>query len=257
MYVRPKKFLGQHFLTDRNIAGKIVRSLAVNDYKQVLEVGPGTGILTGLLLERKDIDLFMVEVDRESAAYLREKYGLDRKRLLEADFLRLDLSKMFNGPFGVIGNFPYFISGQIMFRILDYRLQVREVVCMLQKEVAVRITAPPGSRTYGILSVLLQAFFNIEYLFTVGEKVFSPPPKVRSAVIRLTRNNTAHLPCDEELFFHVVKTGFNQRRKILKNSLKGFLLPLHPGHPFLKMRPEQLDYQSFIELTRFLDQQYI
>lgn len=251
--VRPKKALGQHFLTDQSVAQAIVASLQSRG--PVLEVGPGTGVLTKYLLQDPDIELKVVELDSESVRYLLEHYPKLAPGLYEADFLKLDLKKLFPGHFAVIGNFPYNISSQIFFKVLDYREQVPEVVCMIQKEVAERMAAGPGSKTYGILSVLMQAWYDIEYLFTVGEGAFLPPPKVKSAVIRLTRNDRSSLPCDEDLFKRVVKTTFNQRRKTIRNSLKPILatLPKLPDFiPYLDARPEQLSVEEFVELTQSL-----
>ena len=251
--VRPKKALGQHFLTDQGVAQAIVAALQSRG--PVLEVGPGTGVLTQYLLRDPSIELKVVEIDSESVRYLLEHYPVLAPSLYEADFLKLDLKKLFLASFAVIGNFPYNISSQIFFKVLDYREQVPEVVCMIQKEVAERLAAGPGSKTYGILSVLLQAWYDIEYLFTVGEGCFAPPPKVKSAVIRLTRNDRGALGCDEELFKRVVKTTFNQRRKTIRNSLKPVLsaLPALPAYiPYLDARPEQLSVEEFVELTKAL-----
>jgi len=237
MEVRAKKALGQHFLTDQRIAQAIVDALQIpgqagNDVMagstghlmDVLEVGPGMGVLTQYLLQREDIDLKLVEIDGESVDYLLTHFAGMQGRLLQADFLNLRLEKIFPERFSVIGNFPYNISSQIFFKILDYRERIPEVVCMIQKEVAERIAEGPGSKTYGILSVLLQAWYDIEYLFSVGSGCFAPPPKVESAVIRLTRNSRTSLGCDESLFKAVVKTAFGQRRKTLRNSLKPIIL---------------------------------
>lgn len=251
--VRPKKALGQHFLTDQTVAQAIVAALTGSG--PVLEVGPGMGVLTQYLLQNEKLDLKVVEVDPESVEYLLAHFPKISKGLYEADFLRLDLSRLFAGDFAVIGNFPYNISSQIFFRILDYRQQIPQVVCMIQKEVAERLAAGPGTKTYGILSVLLQAWYDIEYLFTVGEGAFLPPPKVKSAVIRLTRNSRTDLDCDGELFKKVVKTTFNQRRKTIRNSLKPVLASLAklPDYiPYLDARAEQLSVEEFIELTKSL-----
>ena len=248
--VRPKKALGQHFLTDQGVAREIVASLRSRG--PVLEVGPGTGVLTQYLLQEEDIDLKVVEIDGESVRYLLEHYPKLAPALYEADFLKMDLRKVFPGPFAVIGNFPYNISSQIFFKVLECRDRIPEVVCMIQKEVAERMAAGPGSKTYGILSVLMQAWYDIEYLFTVGEGAFLPPPKVKSAVIRLTRSSRESLGCDEDLFKTVVKTTFNQRRKTIRNSLKPVLsqLPTLPDYiPYLDARPEQLSVEEFVELT--------
>ncbi len=243
--VRAKKHLGQHFLKDENIAAKIAGSLSPAT-KQVLEVGPGTGVLTKYLLKQNFDKLVAVEIDRESAAYLRNHYPQLGDDLIETDFLRMSLSGLFDGQFSVIGNFPYNISSQIFFRILENHDRVNEAVGMIQKEVAVRIAAPPGKKDYGILSVLLQAWYDIEYLFTVDPSVFVPPPKVQSAVIRLQRNNTTDLGCDEKFYLQVVKTAFNQRRKTLHNALK----PMGDYNgEFAGKRAEQLSVQQFVSLT--------
>ncbi|MDR0295186.1 MAG: 16S rRNA (adenine(1518)-N(6)/adenine(1519)-N(6))-dimethyltransferase RsmA [Prevotellaceae bacterium] len=252
MNVYAKKGLGQHFLKDKSIAQRIVDSLSGNSLP-VLEVGPGMGILTELLLQRNDISTYAVEIDHESITYLRQHFPGLQHRLIEGDFLQMDLNTLFPSPFAVIGNFPYNISSQIFFKILDNREQIPEVVGMIQKEVAERIACPPGSKTYGILSVLLQAYYNIEYLFTVHENVFVPPPKVKSGVIRLIRNEVKSLDCDEVLFRRVVKTTFNQRRKTIRNSLKPLIGDKAlPEHPLLAKRPEQLSVAEFVELTRLV-----
>lgn len=251
--VRPKKALGQHFLTDQGIAQAIVAALQSRG--PVLEVGPGTGVLTQYLLREPQIRLKVVEIDSESVRHLLEHFPKLAPVLYEADFLKMDLSKLFPESFALIGNFPYNISSQIFFKVLEARTQIPEVVCMIQKEVAERLAAPPGSKTYGILSVLLQAWYDIEYLFTVGEGSFVPPPKVKSAVIRLTRNSRQTLDCDEDLFKRVVKATFNQRRKTIRNSLKPIIaaLPEMPDFiPYLDARPEQLSVGEFVELTQAL-----
>jgi len=248
--VRPKKHLGQHFLKDENIARKIVSSLGP-EVQNVLEVGPGMGVLTKNLILREFNDLRVAEIDEESVIYLTNHFpGL---KIISGDFLKLDLNDMFTGKFAIIGNFPYNISSQIFFKVLEHRDLVDEVVGMVQKEVAERIAAPPGSKTYGILSVLLQAWYKIDYLFTVNEQVFIPPPKVKSAVIRFTRNRTDHLECDERLFFNLVKTGFNQRRKTLRNAIRS-LYPEGFNHPFLDKRAEQLSVSDFVELAQSIKQ---
>jgi len=252
--VRPKKHLGQHFLTDPSIAGRIVDALHVPSGDTVLEIGPGTGVLTELLL-KKDIRLLPVEIDPESVVHLKQKWPALEERIIEKDFLKMEINEHITGPFHIIGNFPYNISSQIFFRVLDYRQQVPTVVCMLQKEVASRIASPPGSRAYGILSVLLQAYYNIESLFTVKPGSFFPPPKVTSGVIRLSRNQTVRLSCDEKLFFKVVKTTFNQRRKMIRNSIKSILLNLDSDFELLSKRPEQLGVPEFIELTNWVESQ--
>jgi len=251
--VRPKKALGQHFLTDQGVAREIVAALQSRG--PVLEVGPGTGVLTQYLLQLDDIDLKVVEIDSESVRWLLEHFPKLAPALYEADFLKMDLRKLFPASFAVIGNFPYNISSQIFFKVLECRDRIPEVVCMIQKEVAERMAAGPGSKTYGILSVLMQAWYDIEYLFTVGEGAFLPPPKVKSAVIRLTRSDRKSLGCDENLFKTVVKTTFNQRRKTIRNSLKPVLsqLPSLPAYiPYLDARPEQLSVEEFVELTKSL-----
>lgn len=252
--VRPKKFLGQHFLKDQQVAQRIVHELAITPPAQVLEIGPGTGVLTHYLRQNRDLTLTLIEIDRESIAYLKEKYPDLKPRLVEGDFLELDLASLFSGPFSIIGNFPYNISSQIFFKVLEHRNQVQQVVCMLQKEVADRIAEGPGSKTYGILSVLLQAYYDIEYLFKVPPGVFFPPPKVMSAVIRLTRNSRASLGCDEQLFKTVVKQAFQNRRKTLRNALKVLNLPATLlADPILDKRAEQLAVDQFIFLTRHLE----
>jgi 16S rRNA (adenine1518-N6/adenine1519-N6)-dimethyltransferase len=247
--VRPKKFLGQHFLKDKNIASKIVDSLQSTSLP-VLEIGPGTGILTELLLKKVErvADFSVIEIDRESIAYLREHYpGLD---IIEGDFLEFEIKK----NLAIIGNFPYNISSQILFRVLDARQHVREVVCMLQKEVADRLASKEGNKTYGILSVLLQAYYNIDYLFKVPPGVFHPPPKVNSAVIRLIRNEVATLPCDEVVFKKIIKQGFQNRRKTLRNALKNLNLP-GPVYALTIMdkRAEQLSVYDFVSLTQAIE----
>ena len=255
--VRPKKFLGQHFLKDQNVAHKIVDALILPDQSRshVLEIGPGTGVLTRLLIARKDIDLKMVEIDFESVAYFQKEFPELSDRILKADVLKMDVNEIFTGHFSIIGNFPYNISSQIFFRVLDTRDKVDQVVCMLQKEVADRICSSHGNKVYGILSVLLQAFYTVEYLFKVPPGVFNPPPKVMSAVIRLKRNERKHLDCDEVLFQHVVKQAFQKRRKTLRNALKHLNLP-GPVVAFdlMDKRPEQLSVEDFIFLTRSIQQ---
>jgi len=253
MKIIPKKSLGQHFLNDKAIAAKIVASLKADGVSRVIEVGPGMGALTPFLLQEQRFDTMFVEIDTAAAEYLKQKFPEITDKLIIGDFLRMPLEKYFGDePFAVIGNFPYNISTQIFFRLLDYRSQVKEAVGMLQKEVAERIAAPPGSKTYGITSVLLQSFFDIEYLFTVNENVFTPPPKVKSGVIRLLRNKVDALPCNEKLFFRIVKTAFNQRRKMLGNSLKS-IMPAKLTLPIFSKRPEQLSIEEFIELTRVIE----
>lgn len=249
--VKAKKFLGQHFLTDERIAERIVDSLST-ETNHVLEIGPGMGVLTKYLIKKDELDFHVVEIDRESVAYLHNHYPtLD---VIEGDFLQYDLTSLFHDTFSIIGNFPYNISSQILFKVFDNRDRVNEVVGMFQKEVAERVAAGPGSKTYGILSVLLSAFYNIEYLFTVNENVFNPPPKVKSAVIRLRRNDVKSLECDEKLFVQVVKAGFNQRRKTLRNALRQLNLPLDRiSEETLAKRAEQLSVAQFIEITKTIE----
>lgn len=288
MEVRAKKSLGQHFLTDLSIAQRIADSLTAPvtpgdctgddgtgsstssgtdgaGQTDVLEVGPGMGVLTQFLLQRPELNLKMVEIDRESVDYLLVHFPQVNGALIEADFLKLRLETFFKGQFCIIGNFPYNISSQIFFKILDYKESVPQVVCMIQKEVAERIAEKPGSKTYGILSVLLQAWYDIEYLFTVGEGAFNPPPKVKSAVIRLVRNSRKELGCDESLFKAVVKTSFNQRRKTMRNSLRPIVsakasregwneeqVSAFLSQPVFDLRPERLGVEDFISLTHSL-----
>jgi len=261
MEVRAKKSLGQHFLTDQDIARRIVSSLEIpsGEKADVLEVGPGMGVLTKYLLEREDVSLRMVEIDSESVEYLLTHFPGMQGKLLQGDFLKLDMSLIFKGRYLIIGNFPYNISSQIFFKIIESRDQVPQTVCMIQKEVAERIAEGPGSKTYGILSVLLQAWYDIEYLFSVGSGAFSPPPKVQSAVIRLKRNQRTSLGVDESLFKSIVKTSFGQRRKTLRNSLKGLCATVlgmddDKRKEFLQdtvfdLRPERLSVEDFISLT--------
>jgi|ERR1051326_2674323 16S rRNA (adenine1518-N6/adenine1519-N6)-dimethyltransferase len=258
-FVSPKKHLGQHFLRDENIARKIVSSLSKKNYKTAVEVGAGTGVLTKYLLQEKDLELFVVEIDKESIAYLKKNFPELKDKIIEKDFLEFNSGWLFgeqlttnnNQPFAIIGNFPYNISSQILFKVLEYRNQIPEVVGMFQKEVAQRVASVPGNKTYGILSVLVQAFYKVEYLFTVHENVFFPPPKVKSAVIRLTRNATEKLNCGEELFFDVVKTAFNQRRKTLRNALSKFETK-KINSDFLSKRAEQLSVNDFVALTNLI-----
>ena len=254
--VRAKKALGQHFLTDLNIARKIATSLSggtAENPDKVLEVGCGMGVLTQFLLQRDDIVTYGAEIDSESVEYLHAHYPDFAARLTEGDFLKMDLKATYGDRLKIIGNFPYNISSQIFFKVLENRDIVPECVGMIQKEVAVRLAEPPGSKEYGILSVLLQAWYDIEYLFTVGEKVFNPPPKVKSAVIRLVRNKTERLECDETLFIKVVKASFGQRRKMLRNSLKAAFGNFGGNeHKFFTMRAEQLSVADFVELTNWV-----
>ena len=295
MEVRAKKDLGQHFLTDQNIAKSIVAALQLpaaggkavaSEGKvnaevasvpsvqltteqparmKVLEIGPGMGVLSQYLLQRQDVDLRMIEIDDESVEYLESHFPQAHGRVIFGDFLKLDIDELFPEEFHVIGNFPYNISSQIFFRIIDYRNRIPQTVCMIQKEVAERIAEKPGSKTYGILSVLLQAWYDIEYLFTVGSGAFAPPPKVQSAVIRLTRNRRTSLGCDENAFKNIVKTAFGQRRKTLRNSLKPIIaakatkegwdteaLTSFTSAPVFELRPERLSVEDFIGLTNLL-----
>jgi 16S rRNA (adenine1518-N6/adenine1519-N6)-dimethyltransferase len=249
--VRAKKFLGQHFLKDQNIALRIVESLVLTGDKNfTLEIGPGMGVLTKLMMNDPKMDLHLAEIDRESVAYLKEHYPALTERIHEGDFLKMDLRQLTSADIHIIGNFPYNISSQIFFRVLENRHQVKQVVCMLQKEVADRIAEKEGSKTYGILSVLLQAYYDVEYLFKVPPGVFNPPPKVMSAVIRLRRNQRQHLECNEVLFQKVVKQGFQNRRKTLRNALKPLNLPAHiAALPVMDKRAEQLSVEQFISLT--------
>ena len=249
--VRPKKALGQHFLVDLNIARKIVDALST-DHDMVIEVGAGMGVLTQYLIENQLKKLQVVEIDKESVEFLKKKFPELEGHLVLGDFLKYDMT---GNDLAVIGNFPYNISSQIFFQILKYRNNVSECVGMIQKEVAERIASKPGSKTYGILSVLLQAWYDIEYLFTVNENVFNPPPKVKSAVIRLKRNNVKELECDEKLFVTVVKQAFNQRRKTLRNSLRSLIPAEIIDNEVFNKRPEQLSVQEFVALTRLLDKQ--
>ena len=269
--VHAKKFLGQHFLTDLTVAQKIAETTYLVESQKskverqrVIEVGPGMGVLTQYLLKNPQITLTAIEIDRESVAYLREWYPeLD---LVEGDFLKLDLNELIpEGEFNVIGNYPYNISSQIFFKVLEYKDRIPVCSGMIQKEVAERLASKPGKKAYGILSVLLQAYYDIEYLFTVDEHVFNPPPKVKSAVIRMTRNKRRRLDCDEGLFKTVVKTAFNQRRKKMRNSLKNLVESLKSEGMnelknerlewFLTRRPEQLSVDEFIELTKLVESQ--
>lgn len=252
--VRPKKALGQHFLKDMQIAERIADTLAEYKSLPILEVGPGTGVLTRFLLD-KGHHLHVVELDRESVGYLEKNFPELSGRIIEGDFLRLNLTELLGDKFCVIGNYPYNISSQIFFKVLDYREHVPCCSGMIQKEVAERIASGPGGKIYGIISVLIQAWYDVEYLFTVSEKVFDPPPKVKSAVIRMTRNSRTELGCDEKLFRTVVKTAFNQRRKTLRNSMKPLLGKDCPDYalPVFDKRPEQLSVEQFIELTLLSD----
>jgi 16S rRNA (adenine1518-N6/adenine1519-N6)-dimethyltransferase len=249
--IRPKKSLGQHFLKDGSIAERIAQTLSGHVDLPTLEVGPGMGVLTQFLL-RDGRDLTVVELDSESVEYLRAHYPALEGRIVQADFLKMDLSRLFASPFCVIGNYPYNISSQIFFKVLENRDLIPCCAGMLQKEVAERLASPPGKKSYGILSILVQAWYRVEYLFTVEPDVFDPPPKVRSAVVRLTRNERLHLDCDEKLFRTLVKTAFNQRRKTMRNSLQPLLGKGNPlfALPLFDRRPEQLSVEEFIALTQ-------
>lgn len=251
--VRAKKYLGQHFLRDLDIAQRIADSLRFEgDPMPVIEIGPGMGVLTQYLLANPRINLTAVEIDRESVAYLQEHFP--QLKLVEGDFLKMDLRSYFQGEFCIIGNYPYNISSQIFFKLLEYRDCVPCLSGMVQKEVAERIASKPGTKAYGILSVLLQAYYDVEYLFTVSEHVFDPPPKVKSAVFRLTRNGVKQLSCDDKMFKTVVKTAFNQRRKTMRNSLRALVqndAELLSNKVFDK-RPEQLGVDEFVELTNMI-----
>jgi len=249
--IRPKKSLGQHFLKDLGIAKRIAETLSDYHGLPVLEVGPGTGVLTRFLLDESH-DLSVVEIDMDSVKYLEQNFPKLNRRIYVEDFLQMKLERIFSGKFCVIGNYPYYISSQIFFKTLDYREQIICCSGMIQKEVAERLAAAPGSRSFGILSALIQPWYDVEYLFTVSEKVFEPPPKVQSAVVRMTRNSRTDLGCEEALYKAVVKTSFNQRRKTLRNSMKPLLGKDCPHYalPVFDKRPEQLSIEQFIELTR-------
>ena len=254
--VRAKKFLGQHFLRDLDVAQRIAQSLVLgNSVMPVLEIGPGMGVLTQYLLDNPNISLTAIEIDRESVSYLKQKFP--RLHLIEGDFLKIDLNILFpEGDFCVIGNYPYNISSQIFFKVLENRNRIPCCSGMIQREVALRLASKPGNKSYGILSVLMQAYYDIEYLFTVDENVFDPPPKVKSAVIRFTRNSTNQLPCNEVLFKQIVKTAFNQRRKQMRNSLQSIV---GKGNPILEeliftRRPETLSVDEFVKLTNLIEQ---
>jgi len=252
--VRAKKQLGQHFLIDLSIAKATVDAFNEDGkLKNVLEVGAGMGVLTKFIQKREDLKLTVIDIDTESIEYLKKEDWIDNDQLIDGDFLALDLKTIYGDePFGILGNFPYNISTQILFKALEYKDQCSEVVGMFQKEVAQRIASKEGSKVYGITSILLQAYFDIDYLFTVHEDVFDPPPKVKSAVIRLKRNNVKKLPCDEKLFKQLVKVSFNQRRKTMRNSLKQFLTDDLKAMDVFNKRPEQLSVQEFIELTNMI-----
>jgi len=248
--VRAKKHLGQHFLTDLSIARDIANSLSLDGYNKILEIGPGMGVLTQFLLER-DTETFVIEIDRESVGYLQTHFPTLENHIIEGDFLKLPVDQLFKEPFALIGNFPYNISSQILFKALEHKDQIPEMAGMFQKEVAERVASKPGKKAYGIISVLLQTYYDIEYLFTVDEHVFTPPPKVKSGVIRLKRNKVKKLPCSEKMYVRVVKTAFSQRRKTLRNALKSLtLVDTKKAAPFLGLRAEQLSVDDFIQLTQ-------
>lgn len=247
MNVKPKKHLGQHFLTDLNTAKKIADALLLRS-NNILEIGPGTGVLTQFLID-KNCNLKLIEIDGESVNYLKKNFAGFKGKIIEGDFLELDIKTIFNEPLSIIGNFPYNISTEILFKVLENKDFVTEVVGMFQMEVAERVASAPGNKNYGIPSVLLQAFFDIEYLFTVNENVFNPPPKVKSGVIRLIRTHHKKLKSEEQKFKLIVKSGFNKRRKTLNNSLKPLLPADKSNIPYLNKRPEQLSWEQFDELT--------
>jgi 16S rRNA (adenine1518-N6/adenine1519-N6)-dimethyltransferase len=252
--VRAKKSLGQHFLKDENTARLIVESLTAGKSKHVLEIGPGMGVLTQFLFKHHEYETTLIELDRDSIAFLKKKYPEKESRLIEGDFLQLDLKKLFGEQFSVIGNFPYNISSQILFKVLENKELVPEVIGMFQKEVGVRIASGPGNKAYGILSVLMQAFYDVELLFLLDEQDFAPPPKVKSAVLRFIRKEKIALDCDEKLFFKVVKAAFNQRRKTLRNALSQFISRQEKGNiPYLDKRAEALSWQQFVELTKHFE----
>ena len=252
MKVRAKKHLGQHFLKDLSIARSITDALRGEGYSNIVEVGPGMGVLTQHLLT-KDFITHVVELDRESVSYLQAAYPQLSQRIYSADFLKLNLETITDQSFALIGNFPYNISTQILFKALDYKDQIPEIVGMFQKEVAERVASGPGNKKYGIISVLLQAYYNIEYLFTVDENVFDPPPKVKSGVIRLLRNNEKKLKCNEKFFKQVVKQAFSQRRKTLRNALKLLIGKSEFNDPMLELRAERLSVKDFVYLTNQLE----
>ena len=250
MDVKPKKYLGQHFLIDEQISKRISEAISKSKKINLLEIGPGTGALTKFLLH-DNINLISYELDTESIAYLKNAYPT--LIVHNEDVLKIDWTNIFKGNYSVTGNFPYNISSQILFKIYENRTTIEEMVGMFQKEVAERVCSGPGTKKYGILSVLIQAFYNVEYLFTVNEEVFNPPPKVKSGVIKITRNNIINLDCDEKIFFRVVKAIFNQRRKMARNSLKSLLGDKKIDHVFLTKRPEELSIDNFIEITKMIE----
>jgi len=250
--VKPKKFLGQHFLKNEGIAKDIADTLLIKKPTQVLEIGPGMGVLTKYLVQRENATFKVVELDRDSVAYLKEQPFISNDAIVEGDFLALPLDTFFQGTFSITGNYPYNISSQILFKVFYNRDRIDQLTGMFQREVARRVCSGPNSKEYGILSVLLQAFYDLEYLFTVDEHEFSPPPKVKSGVLRMTRNAVKELSCDEAQFVRVVKAGFNLRRKTLRNSLKSLIGSNDFSHPLLDKRPEQLTVAQFVDLTNAL-----
>ena len=250
--VKPKKHLGQHFLNDEEVAEKIVNGLTLHEnYSKVLEIGPGMGVLTKILFKKKEFETSVIEIDSMAVEYLKINFPGIKNKIIEGDFLEMDLSAFSTKPFAIIGNFPYNISTQILFKVYDNRQLIPELVGMFQKEVAERVASKPGNKSYGILSVLLQAYYDIEYLFTVDEHLFTPPPKIKSGVIRLRRNKNFQLDCDETLFKKVVKTAFNQRRKTLRNAIKP--ITAKTDLPFLSKRAEELSYSDFVALTNKIE----
>ena len=250
MNVKPKKYLGQHFLLDNTVSQRIAEAIKIENKVNLLEIGPGTGALTQFLMG-ESINLIAYELDKESTIYLNENFP--KLTVHNQDILKIEWKSIFNGNFSVTGNFPYNISSQIMFKIYENRDIIDQMVGMFQKEVAERICSSTGTKKYGILSVLIQAFYNVDYLFTVNEDAFNPPPKVKSGVIRIERNDVIKLDCDEKLFLRVVKAIFNQRRKMARNSLKSMLGDLKIDHVLLTKRPEQLSVENFIEITKLLE----
>ncbi len=251
-YIKAKKHLGQHFLKDEDIARKIVHSISDEENKIVVEIGPGMGVLTKFLLEKQHFRVWTIEIDKEAIRYLHENFPKLANRIIDCDVLKFNFKEKFKEKISIIGNLPYYISSQIFFQIINNKNIIDEAVCMVQKEVAERIAASPGSKTYGLLSVSLQVYYSIDYLFTVDENVFHPPPKVKSAVIKLKRNSLEKLNCDEKLFKKVVKTCFNQRRKTIRNSIKSIVAPASIESEWLAKRPEELSVDDFVNLTRLV-----
>jgi|SRR6185436_16212974 len=253
MRVKAKKKLGQHFLKDEKMAQKIVDALSGNGYRTVIEIGPGMGVLSQFLFMKAGFDIKLVEIDREAVTYLNDKFPFKQDKIISADFLQLDLDKLSDGPFAIIGNFPYNISSQILFKALEYKNRIPEIVGMFQKEVGVRIASPPGNREYGILSVLMQAFYEVELLYLLDETDFAPAPKVKSAVLKFTARKNQELGCDEKSFFRIVKMGFNQRRKTLKNALSQLLGNVQLSNiSYLDKRAEALSWEQYVQLTNEL-----